>query len=239
VGFAESPEIAAIASLAHAHGRLAIHDIGSGCLHDLSEIAGLPAEPTFRQSLAAGADLVLGSGDKLLGGPQCGILLGSEAHINKVRQHPLARAVRIDKLTLAALAATLDLYRQGRERDEIPVLALLTASADALKSRAVRIHEQLGDMGLLKISIRESVAPVGGGSFPTAQLPTAVLCLEHATLGAEVLARRLRLGKIHVVGRIQHDQLLLDLRSVDPLDDSQVVEALRRLANPNGGAVSK
>lgn len=230
VGFAGTPEIAPLAALARSHGLLAIDDIGSGCLSDLSQIPGLPAEPTFGNSLAAGADVVMGSGDKLLGGPQCGILLGKRDLISKMRHHPLARAIRIDKLTLAALAATLDIYQRGREYEEIPVLKLLAASIDSLRSRAARIQEQIGSHASLKVTIDESVTPMGGGSLPAAELPTVVLGVEYAALPAEQLAKALRVGPVRVAGRIHHDRLLLDLRSVNPANDARLIEAIRLLA---------
>jgi L-seryl-tRNA(Ser) seleniumtransferase len=229
VGFADTPGIAPLAALAHAHGLIAIDDIGSGCLADLSDIPELPAEPTFGESLAAHADLVLGSGDKLLGGPQCGILLGGRESIAKIKQHPLARAVRIDKLTLAALAATLEIYLHGRERAEIPVLACLANSATALRERALNIQRQIVPAGRLSIDVQDATAPVGGGSLPTAEMPTAVLAVTHASWSAEELAKRLRLGSIRIVGRCQQDQVLLDLRSVSPDDDAKVIQALCEL----------
>src|SRR5262249_49171722 len=135
VGFAETPEIGALAALAKGRGVLCLDDIGSGCVIDTTTL-GLPAEPTFSQSLAAGADIVLGSGDKLLGGPQCGILLGRAELIATMREHPLARALRIDKLTLAALSATLDSYLRGTAETDIPTLSLLAASVESLSTRA-------------------------------------------------------------------------------------------------------
>lgn len=230
VGFADTPDIAPLADLAHANGLLAIDDIGSGCLADLSDMADLPPEPTFGESLAAHADVVLGSGDKLLGGPQCGILLGRGEAIHKIRQHPLARAVRIDKLTLAALAATLEIYLHGRERTEIPVLSLLASSAADLRERALNIRQQVTPLGPLSIDVQDATAPVGGGSLPTVEMPTAVLAVTHASLSADELARRLRLGSTRVMGRCQQDQLLLDLRSVAPEEDVKLAQAVRELA---------
>ncbi|MBI3866111.1 MAG: L-seryl-tRNA(Sec) selenium transferase [Planctomycetia bacterium] len=135
VGFTDAPSTNELVQLAHQYGLVCIDDIGSGCLVDTTRF-GLPAEPTFPQSLAEGADLVLGSGDKLLGGPQCGILLGHAELVEKLGAHPLARAVRIDKLTLAALSATLGAYQRGAAEQEIPTLALLAAPQDSLLSRA-------------------------------------------------------------------------------------------------------
>ena len=234
IGFAEAPEVAALAPLAHQYGLTCIDDIGSGCLVDTTRF-GLPHEPTFGESLAAGADLVLGSGDKLLGGPQCGILLGHAELIDRLSAHPLARALRIDKLTLAALAATLAVYLRGAAEREIPTLALLAATADELHRRAEAIAAEAAKGGdgagetncKLKIDVARDVAPVGGGSLPGAELQTAVLRLAHADLGASELARRLRLGTPRVFGRIHEHDVVLDLRSMLPADDARVVAALR------------
>jgi L-seryl-tRNA(Ser) seleniumtransferase len=243
VGFADSPSIAELAPLAHQYGLACLDDIGSGCLVDTTEF-GLPAEPTFPQSLAAGADLVLGSGDKLLGGPQCGILLGHADLVEKLSGHPLARAFRIDKMTLAALSATLDAYLRGAARHEIPTLALLATSPDDLLDRAKRVREAVlnsplhkrGDEAAataedcklknqnceLQIEAARGAAPVGGGSLPGAVLPTAVLRIGHSRLSAVELARRLRVGAPRVFGRIQDNALVLDLRSVLPGDDERI-----------------
>ena len=246
VGFVEEPTIAELSPLAHQYGLACVDDIGSGCLVDTTRF-GLPAEPTFQKSVAAGADLVLGSGDKLLGGPQCGILLGHAAIVERLQKHPLARAFRIDKLTLAALAATLEVYLRGAAEQEIPTLALLAASSDDLLARAYRIRDlttrlyeertkggaATDDAELksenchLKIEVSVDEAPVGGGSLPGAVLPTAVVRVSHAHHSADELARRLRLGTPHLFGRIHENVVLLDLRSVLPVDDEQIVAALR------------
>src|SRR5690606_13822568 len=138
VGFSESPDIRELVQLAQAHQLIAIDDIGSGSLTDMTRF-GLPPEPTFQNSLAAGADVVLGSGDKLLGGPQAGIILGRSAYVQRLRQHPLARSVRVDKLTLAALGATLDSYLRGAAVAEVPTLALLASPLSILRERAAAI----------------------------------------------------------------------------------------------------
>lgn len=251
VGFTDTPDICELSQMARQHGLLCVDDIGSGCLAETGQF-GLPHEPTFIESVKAGADLVLGSGDKLLGGPQSGILLGRAELLSRLRSHPLARAFRVDKLTLAALTATLDSYLRGAAESEIPTLILLGASADRLFSRAEQIRDVLrspplgkGDVGgaalrsnlppknnvatRLAITIARDTAPVGGGSLPGAMLPTAVLRLKHVAWSADEVARRLRLGQPHVFGRIKEDEVLLDLRSVMPEDDEQIVAALRGL----------
>lgn len=230
VGFAETPGVAELGELARRHNLLMIDDIGSGALIDTARL-GLPPEPTFQQSIAAGADVVMGSGDKLLGGPQCGILLGRSGSIDQLRQHPLARAVRVGKLTLAALSATLDSYLRGSALDEIPTLALLAVPLSVLRQRAQAIRDEMAGDGALEIEVRTDVAAVGGGASPTAQVPTAVLAVTHRNLSADELSRRLRTASIRVYGRIQDGAVLLDLRSVMPEDDSRLLLALRLLSD--------
>ena len=244
VGFTDTPATNDLAILAHRYGLVCIDDIGSGCLVDTTRF-GLPGEPTFQESIAAGADLVLGSGDKLLGGPQCGILLGHQELIDRLAGHPLARALRVDKLTLAALSATLDAYLRGSAETEIPTLALLAATQESLAARADRVQSQLASPPLrrggpggaalptedcpLKIDVARDTSPVGGGSLPGAELPTAVLRIKHSHLAAGELALRLRLGSPRVFGRVQDNEVVLDLRSVLPQDDEQIVAALRAI----------
>lgn len=242
VGFADTPPTDELSTLAHQYGLVCIDDIGSGCLVETTRF-GLPAEPTFQQSIAAGADLVLGSGDKLLGGPQCGILLGHQELVERLAGHPLARALRVDKLTLAALSATLEVYLRDAAETEIPTLALLAATQESLVARAQLIQSQVtspplskggsGGVALptedrsLKIDIALDNGPVGGGSLPGAELPTAVLRIKHSHLAADELALRLRVGSPRLFGRIHENEVVLDLRSVLPRDDQQIVAALR------------
>ncbi len=229
IGFSDTPETDELAQVAHENHLAFISDIGSGCLVDVTQY-GLPHEPTFSESLERGADVVLGSGDKLLGGPQAGIILGRTEPIELIRNHPLARTVRVDKLTLAALSATLDSYLRGTAESEIPTIAMLAESLDRLLQRARSIQENVGASDQLHIDVHSDTAPIGGGSLPGAELPTAVLSLAAAELSAEELARRLRLGAIRVFGRIQQDRVVIDLRSVLPQDDSKIALAVRLVA---------
>lgn len=226
VGFASKPDESDMFALARSRGVIAIDDIGSGALFDTKE-AGLPYEPTFQHSIAAGADVVLGSGDKLLGGPQCGIIVGNDECVSKIRNHPLARAVRVGKLTLAALGATLDSYTRDEARSEIPTQAMLFATTDDLQSRAEAITNEIADVPGLRLNIRDDVAQVGGGSLPAVELPTVVIALRHRTLSPDDLAVRLRTGRIGVFVRIQNDEVILDIRSVLPEDDSRLALAVR------------
>lgn len=225
-GFTESPGIEALVELCRDVGVLCLDDIGSGCLIETSAL-GLPAEPTFTRSLAAGADVVLGSGDKLLGGPQAGIILGRRKLLDQLRRHPLSRALRIDKLTLAALQATLESYARGREFSELPVLQLLSQSPEQLLKRAAAVCAELAETPGLACRVERDMAPVGGGTLPAALLPTAVLAVRHDEHSADALAGVLRTGKIRVFARIREDDVLVDLRSVFPQDDSKLALALR------------
>ena len=229
IGFSETPPIEELVPLAHERGLIAIDDIGSGALVDVTQF-GLPAEPTFQRSLSAGADVVLGSGDKLLGGPQCGLILGKREFVERIRRHPLARAVRVGKLTLAALQATLDPYLRGTATSEIPTLALLATQLSELRQRGERILAEIGTLPTLELSLEPDTAAVGGGSLPGVELPTMVMRLRHRSLSTDELSRRLRLGTIRVFGRIHQNAVLLDLRSVLPEDDSRLALAVRLLA---------
>jgi L-seryl-tRNA(Ser) seleniumtransferase len=184
---------------------------------------GLSGEPTARDALGAGASLVLMSGDKLLGGPQAGIIVGERALVSRLRANPLARALRVDKLTLAALEATLALYREPeRARREIPALAMLTAPLGELRERATHVAAALESRGVAA-SVTDSVATVGGGAFPTARIASAAVALSG---DADQLARRLREIDLPVVGRIERDTLLLDMRSIPESHDARLVASL-------------
>ena len=226
VGFAQKPCEEELFALAGQHNVLAIDDIGSGALFDVTQ-AGLPQEPAFQHSIAARADLALGSGDKLLGGPQCGIILGRHELIDHIRGHPLARAVRVGKLTIAALCATLDAYVRGSAEADIPTLAMLTATIAALQNRAQSVVEEIGSVAGLSLAIREDVAQIGGGSLPAIELPTVVIAMRHQAISAGELSRRMRTGRIPVFPRVQNDEVLLDLRSVPAADDSRLSLAVR------------
>lgn len=230
IGFSATPDIDELVPLARRHEVIAIDDIGSGALVDVAKI-GLPAEPTFQHSIAAGADVVLGSGDKLLGGPQCGIILGRRKFVERIRQHPLARAVRVGKLTLAALQATLDAYLRGTASAEVPTLLMLSATVESLRQRAQRVAAEIGELPNCQVEIADETAAVGGGSLPGIELPTVVLRLRSTSSSANEFSRRLRVGTIRVFGRIQQDSVLLDLRSVLPEDDSRLALAVRCAAS--------
>lgn len=230
VGFSETPPLADLVRLGREVHLPVIHDVGSGALLDFSRY-GFREEPVVGESITAGADLVLFSGDKLLGGPQCGIAVGRRALVDKMAAHPLMRALRVDKLTLAALAATLRLYRDPAAAERaIPLLSLLAAPVENLKQRAERLAPQLAANPV--IAHAEPVADhayLGGGSIPTQQLPTWCVALRPTSISVDRLAALLRSGEPSIVGRVQQDRLLLDLRSVFPRQDVLLADAVAAL----------
>jgi L-seryl-tRNA(Ser) seleniumtransferase len=211
-GFVSSPEAAGLAALARDAGLPFLFDVGSGLLADLSPW-GLTSEPRVADALAAGADVVIFSGDKLLGGPQAGCLVGSQGALSRCRENPFARAMRADKLTLAAMEATLALY-DGSENAvrEIPVLRMLTLEPGELAARAERLAadcpRELGP------TLQPGESAVGGGSFPGAALPTTLVSLDPGPIGADGLALRLRLGEPGIVTRVANGRVLLDPRTL-------------------------
>ena len=211
-GFVATPEPAAIAELAGERGLPYLYDVGSGLLADLAPW-GLTGEPRVADGLAAGAGLVLFSGDKLLGGPQAGCLVGRADLVARCREHPIARAVRADKMTLAALEATLALYRDPAVAvREIPVLRMLTLEPAELAGRARRLAERCPPA--LSPEVVAGQSAVGGGSFPEAALPTSLVALDAGPLGPDRLALRLRLGEPAVVARTAGGRVLLDPRTI-------------------------
>jgi L-seryl-tRNA(Ser) seleniumtransferase len=229
-GFVASPDPEALAGLAAEAGIPYLHDVGSGLLADLAPF-GLTAEPRVPEAVRRGAGLVLFSGDKLLGGPQAGCLVGTRALVGATRRNPLARAMRADKMTLAALDATLALYRDPAIAvREIPVLSMLTQDAAALGARATTLREAIGLTG--DTTLVSGSSAVGGGSFPGAVLPTTLVALEPGERGAASLALRLRLGSPSVVARIEGGKVLLDPRTLPEDSLSDVAGAVRAALAP-------
>ncbi len=223
VGFTSAPSIAELAEVAHRRNLPLLHDLGSGCLLDTAAY-GMAHEPMPQESIAAGADLALFSGDKLLGGPQCGVAVGRAAVIERMAAHPLARAFRIDKLSLAALTATLMHYVKGEAVDTVPVWAMISTTMEDLQERAINWSHTLGHRG----EVVSGQSTVGGGSLPGETLPTCLLALDAASVpgGAPELARRLRTGATPVVARVQDDRVLLDPRTVSVDDDPALLQAV-------------
>lgn len=208
VGFTESVDIGHLVALGKSRGVPVLDDIGSGCLIDTTQF-GLEHEPLVQDSIRAGVDLVMFSGDKLLGGPQAGIVVGRKELIAKLRRHPLARAVRIDKVRLAGLAATLLHYVKGEAELKLPVWQMISMSVDHIEQRACKWADALGDCA----SIVDGQSMVGGGSVPGGILPTRLVCISTGD-GVKDLADKLRKGNPSIVGRIENNKLLLDPRTV-------------------------
>jgi L-seryl-tRNA(Ser) seleniumtransferase len=220
VGFVERPDAAALAELTHAHGALLIEDLGGGAMIDLTP-HGLPGEPTVRASVAAGADVVCFSTDKVLGGPQGGALVGRHVYVEKARRDPLARALRLGRLPLVALEATVALYLEGR-LPEIPALAALRLPLAEVRARAETWRAALAERGVTA-AVVDLEGAVGGGALAEAPVASAGLALDG---DAEALAARLRAGDPPVVGRIHEDRLLLDARTVLPGEDEALLSAV-------------
>ena len=222
-GFTQRPDPRELADLAHGHGAIVVDDLGSGALLD-TRAYGLPHERTPDEALAAGADLVTFSGDKLLGGPQAGCIVGRADLIARLRRDPLTRAMRPDKVTLAALAATLGIYRAGRAVEEIPVWRMIAEPLDGLRASADAIAAAIGDPGVQAV---DSEATVGGGSLPDEVVPSAAIRIDGPGISPDRLMAALRAGRPPIVGRIMGDAVLLDLRTVDPSDRAALGPALR------------
>lgn len=217
-GFTAEVPAGQLAALGRDKGVPVVHDLGSGLLVNLGAF-GLKGEPTASDALRAGADIVTLSGDKLLGGPQAGIMLGESAVIERLRANPLARALRVDKLTISALGATLALYRDPAVAlREIPVLAMLTAAPDALEQRARAVAEKLRAGGV-SCDVADSESSVGGGAFPEAVLTSFAIAIQG---DATIMEETLRKATPPVIGRVSEGRLLLDVRSVLPRDDEEL-----------------
>ena len=227
-GFTESPDPAELAALAHAHGALLVDDLGGGALLDTSAF-GLAHEPTPAERLAAGADLVLFSGDKLVGGPQAGLVVGRAGLIARLRKDPLARATRPDKVTLAGVAATLGLYRAGLATARIPVWRMIATPPETLRARADALASRVPGADVVPLT-----ATIGGGSLPGETLPSFGLAL--AARSADRLLAALRAGEPAMLGRIDGGRVVLDLRTVDPSADDELAGAIPGALAAVGGA---
>ncbi len=229
IGFTEQPSLQELAALGHKHNVPVMEDLGGGAMVPLRGL-GIN-ESGVMDSLRAGVDLVTYSGDKILGGPQAGLLSGRETLIQRVRANPLFRALRVDKLTYAALEATLMEYIR-QNHDAIPFLHMLRLPAEEVRARAVAVQEKLSSAAKLKIEIITGESLVGGGSAPTSTLPTYLLAVTAESLSADELAARLRHGAPPVVARVEEGRVLLDLRTVfGPSEDEEIARALLNLCS--------
>ena len=223
VGFSETPSLPELVQLGHERGLPVIEDLGSGCLVDLQQY-GILDEPSVQDSVRAGVDVVSFSGDKLLGGPQAGIIVGKKAIVDKLKKHPLTRAMRVDKMTLAALEATLRSYDAGLIH-EIPTLAMLSATPEQLKGKAEVLCQQMKDAGIAA-EVVPTEGQVGGGSVPTQMLKSFAVAVQPAGVNLDQLEANLRLGSPAIVGRINHDRFLLDVRTLREDDFAGIVKAV-------------
>ena len=230
IGFTHEPSLRELVGLAGRHGLSVVDDLGSGCLIDPEQF-GLRDEPIVRDSVEAGADLVCFSGDKLLGGPQAGLIVGKADAVRRCAGHPLARALRIDKMSLAALEATLRHYQRGEAGKKIPVWRMISAPTAELESRGKSWLERLASAPA-SVGLTRTSATVGGGSTPEQELDSRAIWIGPAGRGdgldCDIIARVLRAAEPPVIGRIEHGRVLIDLRTILPKDDSTAIGSVSR-----------
>lgn len=227
IGFTENPVLEELVELAHSNHLLMVEDLGSGAFVDLAG-NGIHNEPTVRQLIRAGVDIVMFSGDKLLGGPQAGIIVGRLEPVAAIKKNPLLRALRIDKLSLAALEATLHLYLDpDLARQRIPILNMLSQDKATITRRSKNLLNQLKKIDELEAWLEDDVSYVGGGSAPMNELPTSVIKLRSEKYSAEQIATRLRQFRPAIIGRISDNAFVIDLRTVFPAQVKTLLEALQ------------
>jgi L-seryl-tRNA(Ser) seleniumtransferase len=230
IGFTSEVALPDMAQLAHSRGLTMIDDLGAGALVDLTQF-GLPAEPTVRQSVEAGADIVLFSGDKLIGAGQCGVIVGKKALIERLRKHPLMRALRVDKTCLMVLERTLQMFRDpARLRREHPTYRMISTPLDTLRNRSAELLRLLAEKApKVQAEVGESAAFLGSGSLPTEAIPSLEVKLAVPGLSAAELSRRLRLDEACIFGRIEDDRVRLDMRTITHEQVTMIAEALGRI----------
>ncbi len=227
VGFTERPALEEIVELGRKHRLNVLEDLGSGCLVDLEPL-GVRDEPPAELSLKAGVDVVTFSGDKLLGGPQAGILVGRREPLEKIRKNPLFRALRVDKLTIAALEATIGLYLRG-DTAAIPALRMIQTSPEEVARRAERLADRVSGRAGVQAKLLEGESVIGGGSTPGQSLPTKLIAISHTRHNAQALEALLRRNVPPLIARVEQDQVVLDLRTVFEDQDEEIAKALERL----------
>jgi L-seryl-tRNA(Ser) seleniumtransferase len=225
VGFTAAVDVPELVTLGRDMDLPVMEDLGSGLFIDMTAF-GLEPEPLVRERVAAGVDVLTLSGDKLLGGPQAGIIIGKRHYVERIKKNQLMRALRPDKATLAALEATLRIYLTGNPLREIPVLAMLSMPAETIKRRANRLAEKLRQSALLAVNIRDDVSFVGGGAMPQTRIPTTVVAVRPRTGSFADWLTSLRTKDTALVGRVQEDWLLLDLRTVSEAEEEEVIRCL-------------
>ena len=232
VGFTEDVDTSQLVKLGNKYGIPVMEDLGSGCLVDFSKY-GIPKEPTVQEVLAHGVDLITFSGDKLLGGPQAGIILGRSDLIDAIKSNPITRALRIDKLTLLALEETLNMYRDEKAAvEEIPTLHMICQSYEALKAKVRRLARMIGKLNTPNFSVdqEDGISRVGGGAFPLLELPSRLLCLIPEKLSAHQMELWLRSYTPPIIVRVEKDHVLLDVRTVLEEELKMVAQAIKELA---------
>ena len=233
VGFVKEVSPAELAALGKKRNIPVMWDLGSGSFLDLASY-GIGDEPTVKQAADAGVDVLTFSGDKLLGGPQAGLVLGRKQYLDPIRSNPLARALRIDKMTLAALEATLTQYLDmEKAAREIPTLWMLTQPVSEIERKANLLSSgirQLASVGF-SVSIQDDMSQTGGGALPTGTLPTKVVCIAHKELSANQIESRLRLGKPHIITRIKEGMVLFDPRTLNDGEIGKIVEAVTKIVS--------
>lgn len=234
VGFTSAPSISELSQVSKQNGVLLFEDAGSGALLDLSEF-GLHDEPIIAESIAAGADVVTFSGDKLLGGTQAGMIVGRADVIAKIRKHPFYRALRTSKLIYAALEKTLEAFRRETAMKDIPILKMISLTEEELRKKSEDFAEQvrasLGKQTKLTIEIENGKSVIGGGSAPSVQPNTTLLSIRHLELSVNGLEKKLRSSRPAVIGRVLDEKVLLDLRTVSEKEESELAEILVELAS--------
>ncbi|MEP7075568.1 MAG: L-seryl-tRNA(Sec) selenium transferase [Acidobacteriota bacterium] len=226
-GFSSAPSVSELAGLAHEKGLIFFEDAGSGALTDLSEY-GITDEPIIADSIRAGADLVAFSGDKLLGGPQAGMIVGRSELIDQIRKHPLYRVLRVDKIAYAALEATLEAYRKGTSTQEIPVQRMLSLTRNDLAARTAKFVERLTNVEL-SVEIIDGHSVIGGGAAPDVQPATVLLAISHSDRSAERLEYALRNSTPAVIARIAEGRVVLDLRTVCEIEEGELLNILNAI----------
>jgi L-seryl-tRNA(Ser) seleniumtransferase len=221
-GFTERPTLAHLVEVGKKCNIPVAEDLGSGHLGSDPDQTPMRAEPAVAASVAAGVDVCCFSGDKLLGGPQAGVIVGRSAMVDRIRTHPLMRALRVDKMTYAALEATLAEYTAGRAATTVPVQQMIRMTADEIRARATALATSVNQLPSWRAEIIEGASAVGGGSAPGVELPTVLVAIEKKGLTADALEAQLRSLTPPVIARIEHDRLVLDLRTVFPDDDDRL-----------------
>ncbi len=241
IGFTERPRLEEIAELSRRAGIPAFEDLGSGCLVDLAPY-GVKNEPVVSASLKAGISIVAFSGDKMLGGPQAGIIAGTKEIVERVRKNPLMRALRVDKMTYGALEATLRIYERGTAQREVPVIRAMATSAAEVERRAenFKSHFDNATPGRLNFTLERGASVIGGGSAPEVSLPTVLVAIQADDLSATVIEAHLRNHQIPIIARTERDRVLIDLRTVADDEEEIIVKslmAIAQLSQPSAASV--